>query len=585
MDSCFYTSTQEVWIQNMPGCNAYFTYYPDSVDQKTIYFLDLSYEPNGLPPTSWLWEFGDGTGSTLQNPMHTYADTGYYTVCLTIFTGVDSCTSTYCEEIYTGIITPPGGCESFILYMNMVDLTVDFEGYTVSQYETDYTWDFGDGASGTGQFITHTFPAAGMYNITLQTIDATGCIYRTFSQIWLDSLNQGNCSAYFSYEPVDSTTFTFSGVVYFNNGMIYPDSSTVFSWDFGDGTTGTGQTITHYFQENPAGGYNVCLTATAVLPDGTTCTSVYCEFVYTSAPSFNIFGYVYLANNTVADQAEVHLMTMDTTWQGVTEVQTVMVDSGGFYNFAGIPLYNTRLYYVQAELTEGSAYYGEYLPTYHISALNWEQANPVLPLNNWTADIYMIAGTTMDAGPGEINGVVSDLGTRGFMEGVEVVLLNEESNPLVYSRSDSQGGFSFTGLPMGTYIVHAEMMGIHTIQAEVTLSEQNPGATVEVQVSGGEAYVVYGIPEQPVSLESVSDIYPNPVSENSRFDLTLKSTSTVEISIVNLTGQKLAAEALKLDKGTHSYNLKTSALPEGIYLIRIRSEQGDEVIRKFMKSR
>ncbi|MEM6725400.1 MAG: PKD domain-containing protein, partial [Bacteroidota bacterium] len=33
--------------------------------------------------TSWLWDFGDGNTSTLQNPTHTYASFGVYTVCLT----------------------------------------------------------------------------------------------------------------------------------------------------------------------------------------------------------------------------------------------------------------------------------------------------------------------------------------------------------------------------------------------------------------------------------------------------------------------------------------------------------------------
>lgn len=34
-------------------------------------------------PTSWDWTFGDGGTSTLQNPTHTYANPGYYTVTLT----------------------------------------------------------------------------------------------------------------------------------------------------------------------------------------------------------------------------------------------------------------------------------------------------------------------------------------------------------------------------------------------------------------------------------------------------------------------------------------------------------------------
>lgn len=43
-----------------------------------VNFTDLS--PNA---TSWSWDFGDGTVSTLQNPSHVYSDPGTYTVTLT----------------------------------------------------------------------------------------------------------------------------------------------------------------------------------------------------------------------------------------------------------------------------------------------------------------------------------------------------------------------------------------------------------------------------------------------------------------------------------------------------------------------
>jgi PKD repeat protein len=47
----------------------------------TIYFTDKSY--NG--PVVWLWNFGDGMGSTSQNPTHTYKASGTYTVSLTVY--------------------------------------------------------------------------------------------------------------------------------------------------------------------------------------------------------------------------------------------------------------------------------------------------------------------------------------------------------------------------------------------------------------------------------------------------------------------------------------------------------------------
>ena len=58
----------------------------------TVQFTDLS----GGRPTSWHWDFGDGTSSTEQNPTHTYASPGTYTVTLTVTNahGTDSSSQT-----------------------------------------------------------------------------------------------------------------------------------------------------------------------------------------------------------------------------------------------------------------------------------------------------------------------------------------------------------------------------------------------------------------------------------------------------------------------------------------------------------
>ncbi len=45
-----------------------------------VYFADQS----SYNPTNWLWDFGDGTVSTDQHPVHTYQNTGSYTVQLTV---------------------------------------------------------------------------------------------------------------------------------------------------------------------------------------------------------------------------------------------------------------------------------------------------------------------------------------------------------------------------------------------------------------------------------------------------------------------------------------------------------------------
>ncbi|MCF6341360.1 MAG: PKD domain-containing protein, partial [Bacteroidales bacterium] len=64
-------------------CQAMFSHHPAANDFMTIEFTDMS-DGN---PTEWDWDFGDGTGSELQNPEHTYTTPGFYTVSLTVSGG------------------------------------------------------------------------------------------------------------------------------------------------------------------------------------------------------------------------------------------------------------------------------------------------------------------------------------------------------------------------------------------------------------------------------------------------------------------------------------------------------------------
>ncbi len=77
------------------SCYAEFSYYANKVTS-TAHFKNLS--KGNIK--SYYWDFGDGNSSVQKNPTHTYADTGYYAVCITIYS--DSCSNSYCDIIRVG---------------------------------------------------------------------------------------------------------------------------------------------------------------------------------------------------------------------------------------------------------------------------------------------------------------------------------------------------------------------------------------------------------------------------------------------------------------------------------------------------
>jgi uncharacterized repeat protein (TIGR01451 family) len=75
-------------------------------------------------PQSWLWDFGDGNSSVLQNPTHTYATDGTYTVCLTA--GNDWGNTQSCEDITVSLTSTSGvaGATGIYLHPNPATATV-----------------------------------------------------------------------------------------------------------------------------------------------------------------------------------------------------------------------------------------------------------------------------------------------------------------------------------------------------------------------------------------------------------------------------------------------------------------------------
>ncbi|MBL7777219.1 MAG: gliding motility-associated C-terminal domain-containing protein [Chitinophagales bacterium] len=93
------TNLQQVCVQNTSNWVAGVNYQSCST---TMQFQDVSTSSLGSV-ASWAWNFGDGGTSNLQNPTHTYAANGTYTVTLTV-TDITGCTNTYSHPV---VINPP----------------------------------------------------------------------------------------------------------------------------------------------------------------------------------------------------------------------------------------------------------------------------------------------------------------------------------------------------------------------------------------------------------------------------------------------------------------------------------------------
>jgi PKD repeat protein len=243
------------------GCQAMYSWYPDtSVSATSIQFTDQSTTTGTI--ISWNWDFGDGTTSILQNPLHTYSAPGLYWACLTIvattFNG--QCTSSMCDTIYVA----NSACSAWYTFM-VSGSNVTFTGNATGTAPISYLWTFGDGTTSTMQNPVHTYSSPGTYNACLIIADAAGCNAMYCNNVTLQGTG---CQANFSWSNIPPST-----VVSFTDLSISTGLITNWFWNFGDGTTSNQQNPVHTY--NSAGAYTVCLT---ILGPG--CQSTFCDSVF-----------------------------------------------------------------------------------------------------------------------------------------------------------------------------------------------------------------------------------------------------------------------------------------------------------------
>lgn len=246
--------------------------------------LDVSFTPisSGGTIDSVDWSFGDGTFGVGPTPTHTYPNSGYYNVCITIYY-TSGCVATACQNVYVSNAT--GGCDSdFIISQTSAN---DFYFLAVDSLLLwqDYQWTFGDGSPiVNGPYSNHTYAAPGTYTVCLVVMDTSNnCIDSTCKTVTVTG-NPVNCAADFSYQVAAG------GQVFFVNQSTGVTPNSFFEWSFGDGTTSNAINAVHTYPG--PGTYNTCLYIQTA-----GCSDTFCLPVTISNPATCGAGFTYAATS------------------------------------------------------------------------------------------------------------------------------------------------------------------------------------------------------------------------------------------------------------------------------------------------
>ncbi|HEX2608037.1 MAG TPA: PKD domain-containing protein, partial [Flavisolibacter sp.] len=245
---CTDSATRDIKV--LPRPSAAFTSGPTTQCQPNF---TVNFQDQSTNVVAWLWNFGDGSTATVQNPSHTYTQYGDFDVVLVV-TNASGCTDTLPQKEYVKIhkpvITFPGlpqrGCVPYIAGFTATIETLDAV--------TSYLWDFGDGATSTAVNPTHVYPIQGTYTVTLTITTSGGC---TETLAMPGGIKVGTKpTAQFTFSPNPVCAFK---PVQFTDQTSNPAADQWY-WSFGDGTSSTAQNPLHDYADT--GKLTIYLVAT-----------------------------------------------------------------------------------------------------------------------------------------------------------------------------------------------------------------------------------------------------------------------------------------------------------------------------------
>jgi PKD repeat protein len=587
------------------------------------HFTDLSTAVPPSLPDEWLWTFGDGDSSTLQNPNHTFNTSGIYN-CTLLVTTDSGCQKSLSLPVVVWAkpsvyFTPSNGCSG---------VEVPFIDHSTNTLGTNnsWLWDFGlPGNLDTSslQDPLFAYSLADTFNVTLIVNSLAGCSDTSSRNIVIKE------------SPVADFSYTHSCV---NEEVFFTDLTQTHPWTeiqewkwlFGDGDNSSMINPSHTY--TAAGNYNVSLNVKSLngcvievtkniqvynLPAAYIVYPVFCKNLPTQFHDaslitgdtitdwlWNIDGsnYSILQNPfyTPADTGNIDVSLIVTTQNGCadTVVTYYSVYPSPHADFSFDPEYGTAPLPVKfTNLSTGdttwewefgdSGFSSLESPTYTYNNTGiYDIVLTVYSLfgcpDSMTQKIYIIklitdiavqkTYATLDGNNLNLAADILNTGTRK-LDGINIeARYNGSSSISEYWDGTLQPGESLH------YIFNASF--------QIPTGQTVDYACVTAVIPGFDPDDFPANNEQCAVLNDafvVSDPYPNPVNGNVNLDIILPFSDQMTVMVYDDIGKKIAdLFSGDADEGYTRITFDTERLLKGIYNIRVKFRDKTEV-RQFVK--
>jgi hypothetical protein len=528
--------------------------------------------------------WGDATGGyvSMGNNYHNYSSPGTKHITMILYNWDSTSTgqTLYCSDTLTDSFqvayTPCATSFAAVVSGSAVTVTATNPAGTSGM---TYSWNWGDGSpNGSGNPATHTYALSGTKAIVLTATNGT-CTYTCTVSVTIGTSNPcANAHANFSTNATGGLN-----VIYTNVSSNLTSTYKTSYWSFGDGNTSTSTSPSHVYAST--GNYNVCLVTKWYDSTNNTlkCMDSICKTITVSTTNNQIYGTIFQdsSNGPQVDSPiyDVWLIKFDAVTNMLTAQDSIRV-FGTYYYATNFAFSNAPAgtYRVKAKLINGPTTGTTYVPTYHVSSLMWNTATTFNHYGGITSNEYiMLQKGTATSGPGFVAGNVSagaNKGTSGSgLEGINMFLLDANSNPVQYAVTDANGDYSFSNLPPAGYSVYPEAMNFATTPALVTVTNGNAthtGIDFSRSISQMSITPIAAGVMNTGSGKIAYGIYPNPAKDKITIQWNTNVTANADITVTDVTGKKVFSTSVTTNNNTE---INLGNLQRGLYFINIVSDK------------
>jgi PKD repeat protein len=599
---CANVTQQTITIEEAPIT----TFGFDNVcNSQTTTFTDFT---TGNNLTTWNWDFGDGTNSTIPNPVHTYTNPGKYVVTLTVGNNL-GCSTTKVDTVFNHAIP-------VVSFTNDLPCSTTLIQFTDQSSVQDanivaWEWDFGDGNTSIDRNPQYTYNQTGDFTVQLKAYSQYGCVDSLESVI---SVIQGP-EANFSW----------------NKGCVgEPTTFTDLTNSFGQPITGWTWLIDNkvFNQQNPqysfasAGTYSVVLSVSTanlcaqtitwdiIINDSPLTSFSYTEncgssvvmFYDTTPPSitareWRIDGLATSSDSVMnvninPNNYTISLATTSATGCTQTLIENINIIGAPVANYIASTNYGAAPLSVQfsnqSTGTDGSFWqFGD--PSNSTST----EVNPRFEYTTTgTFNVVLIATGGVDCGDTTIQTIevvepehtLSIDAITPISDG-KLALTLSNLGSITYHQNNCQLLFTLDNGAEITEPFNTTLYPLKTINyvPNFTIGEVGNAKTLCVELRFFDNQTKRILDEDCISLSGdVIDVtvYPNPATDYINLAVVLNSITSISIRLIDSSGALLYNFTDETSKqGLNNYTIETTPYRSGLYILKVESSNVSKEIK------